>query len=444
MSGSFINNIPTQIISQFIRFKIESTLNLKPIQGMGRLPAPKPGHHYVLYIHVPFCERLCPYCSFNRFIYSEEKARNYFKSLREEFYLIQDLGYQFDSAYIGGGTPTILIDELVKTIDLARQLFSIPEFSCETNPNHLNETIISALEGRVDRLSVGVQSFNDALLRQMNRYEKYGSGSEILERIRRYNHRIPVLNADLIFNFPNQTKENLIEDVNKVIESGVTQCTFYPLMSAPSVEKSLRSLGEFSYDREAEFYEIIDQKLSGIYQPASAWTYTRQGKAMLDEYIVQYEEYVGAGSGSFSYLNGQLFVNTFSLNEYDQRIRSKEFPITATRKFKRLDQMQYRLMMSLFDQSLDMRKFKEDFGLPVEIALFKELAFMKMFGLINRDSNQNLKINPDHRYMLIVMMREFFAGVNSLRDQARQSLTPQERRLCEVEDFKMAYDPPHF
>ena len=151
---------------------------------MERLPAPKPGHGYVLYAHVPFCERLCTYCSFNRFLYKESWARDYFADLREEMRMAARLGYDFASLYVGGGTPTILVDELCETIDLARELFpSIREVSAETSPNHLCPELVEALSHRVQRLSVGVQSFDDRLLMQMDRYGKYGSGEEVFERV---------------------------------------------------------------------------------------------------------------------------------------------------------------------------------------------------------------------------------------------------------------------
>ena len=92
--------------------------------------------------------------------------------------MLKDLGYDFESLYIGGGTPTIMLDELCKTIDLARDNFNIKEVSSETNPNHLVQAATSMqLKGRVQRLSVGVQSFDNGLLKQMDRYDKYGSAA---------------------------------------------------------------------------------------------------------------------------------------------------------------------------------------------------------------------------------------------------------------------------
>jgi menaquinone C8-methyltransferase len=95
-----------------------------PAEG-AQLPAPAPGKTYLLYAHVPFCERLCTYCSFNRFLFDEDIATRYFADLREEMRIAAGLGYRFGSLYVGGGTPTILVDELCATIDLARELFHI-------------------------------------------------------------------------------------------------------------------------------------------------------------------------------------------------------------------------------------------------------------------------------------------------------------------------------
>ena len=82
-------------------------MNIKPCTEP-RIPGPNAGQRYMLYAHIPFCERLCPYCSFNRFPFSEKRAVPYFKNLRAELMMVKELGYDFDSLYIGGGTPTII------------------------------------------------------------------------------------------------------------------------------------------------------------------------------------------------------------------------------------------------------------------------------------------------------------------------------------------------
>jgi len=404
------------------------------------LPGPRPGREYLLYVHVPFCQRLCPYCSFNRFPFAEAPARRYFTHLRDEMRQVAALGYDFPSVYVGGGTPTILVDELVQTLDLARELFQVREVSSETNPNHLIPEVVDPLVERVQRLSVGVQSFDNRLLRQMDRLDKYGSGEEILERLQQVAGRFHSLNVDMIFNFPSQTRRSLRRDVEFLRRSGANQTTFYPLMTSPAVRRSLaRTVGRVSYGREHEYYQLLCDGLQGAFTPATAWTFSRTGGGMIDEYIVDFEEYVGIGSGAFSYLDGAIYANTFSLQEYAAAVAAGRSPATAGRRFARKEQMRYRLMMGLFGLTLDKASFRERFGVPIERGLWSELAFLRCAGAFAREDAAALTLTPTGRYLLVAMMREFFAGVNNFRDLARAALPPAERALlfgdgrCDVE-----------
>ena len=414
-----------------------------------RIPAPKPGQKYMLYLHVPFCTKLCPYCSFNRFPFSEQRAIPYFEALRREMRMVADLGYDFDSLYIGGGTPTVMIDELCATIDLARELFNVREVSSETNPNHLVEPVLEKLAGRVQRLSVGVQSFDDGLLRQMDRYDKYGSADEIVARIQLATPYFHSMNADMIFNFPAQTEDMLIHDVERIVESGCSQTTFYPLMASPAVERSLaRTVGKVDYDREQHFYEIIDDLLTGgpdpLFSHSSAWTFNRLESAgglggaddsavgaagMIDEYVVQYEEYPAIGSGGITYLGNSLYVNTFSLREYSEAIGSGRMSLMGRTDFNLHDRMRYRFLMQLFGLRLDKRQWERDFGISVENGLPAEMAFMKLADAFATDTPEELTLTPRGRYLVVAMMRQFFIGVNNLRDQARAALPGEEREL---------------
>lgn len=427
------------MLTAVVRQCTKSYLKLNPTDD-ARVPAPKPGQKYMLYMHVPFCERLCPYCSFNRFPFSEERARPYFENMRKEMRMLKDLGYDFDSVYIGGGTPTIMIDELCDTIDQARELFNIQEVSSETNPNHLIPSYLDKLQGRVQRLSVGVQSFDDGLLKQMDRYDKYGCGQEILERIQDASPYFVSMNADMIFNFPAQTEDILINDIERVIESGCTQTTFYPLMASPSVERSLaRTVGKVDYAREQKYYEIISELLTGgplhLFEHGSAWTFNKRNTsaagedAMIDEYVVDYEEYPAIGSGGITYLGSNLYVNTFSVKDYSKCIEAGHMSIMGKTTFSKRDRMRYRFMMQLFGLRLDKRQFKKDFGCSVEMGLPVEMAFMKASGAFATDNADELTLTPKGRYLLVVMMRQFFIGVNNLRDQARAALPGEEKEL---------------
>ncbi len=410
--------------------------------GEPSLPAPREGVEYLLYVHVPFCQRLCPYCSFNRFPFAEERAIPYFVRLREEMRMVADLGYRVRSMYVGGGTPTIMLDELTRTIDLARDLFPIEEVSSETNPNHLVEPYVSELVPRVQRFSVGVQSFDDSLLRQMERYDKYGSGEQILERLQAVAGRFHSLNVDMIFNFPSQTGEMLARDVDLLKDSGCNQTTFYPLMASPAVNRELaRTVGRVDYAREARFYDQLCAGLEGTFEHATAWTFSRTAGQMIDEYIVDYEEYVGIGSGAFSYLDGAIYVNTFSLRDYEKLVGSGRTSASGWRAFDARERMRYRFLMQLFGLRLDKREFRRDFGVDVARGLPMEMAYMRTVGAFDRDDADALTLTARGRYLLVAMMREFFVGVNQVRDQARSALSTEERDLLFGEGDTCATEP---
>ena len=428
-----------RLLTQVVRQCTNQYLKLRPTDET-RVPAPEPGKRYMLYAHVPFCERLCPYCSFNRFPFSEDRAKPYFENMRKEMRMLKDLGYDFESLYVGGGTPTIMIDELCETIDQARDMFSIKEVSSETNPNHLIPSYLDKLKGRVQRLSVGVQSFDDGLLKQMDRYDKYGSGDEIVARIQEASSYFVSMNADMIFNFPAQTEDILISDIERVVESGASQTTFYPLMASPSVERSLaRTVGKVDYQREQLFYQIIDELLCGGEKPlfthGSAWTFNRLDTAaaaedaMIDEYVVDYEEYPAIGSGGITYLGSNLYVNTFSVRDYNADIEAGRMSIIGKTTFSKRDRMRYRFMMQLFGGRLDKRAWFRDFECTVEAGLPVETAFMKLSGAFDKDTDDEITLTAKGRYLLVVMMRQFFIGVNNLRDQARAALPGEEKEL---------------
>ena len=307
----------------------------------------------------------------------------------------------------------------------------------------------------MQRLSVGVQSFDDGLLKQMDRYDKYGCGAEIIERIKYASPHFVSMNADMIFNFPAQTAEILISDIERVVESGASQTTFYPLMASPSVEKSLAAtVGKVDYNREKQFYEIICSLLTegenAPFEFGSAWTFNRkngyratcdsgaaagtsasaaENEAMIDEYVVNYEEYPAIGSGGITYLGHDLYVNTFSVNDYNAAIEAGNMSIMGKTSFTLRDRMRYRFMMQLFGLRLDKKAFERDFGVSVDLGLPAEMAFMRLNGAFATDNAEELTLTPKGRYLTVVMMRQFFIGVNGLRDQARAALQGEERQL---------------
>ena len=241
--------------------------------------------------------------------------------------------------------------------------------SCETSPNHLGDEMVEKLHDRVQRMSVGVQSFDDMLLDQMDRYSKYGCGEDIFEAVKATAGAFQSLNVDMIFNFPSQTDEMLLRDIALLKETGANQTTFYPLMASPETGKSLaHTIGRISYEKECRFYEILTDKLSQDFEPSSAWTFSKKGGGMIDEYIVDYDEYVGIGSGAVSFLDNRVYGNTFSLSAYHEAIDAGRLSVTTVGdEYSPRARRVYRFATELFGLSLDKKRFEQDFGMPVEV-----------------------------------------------------------------------------
>lgn len=373
----------------------------------------------LLYAHVPFCEELCPYCSFNRVVFREEPARAYFEALRKEIILYRDLGYEFSALYVGGGTPTVLIDELARTIALVRDTYHVREISVETNPNHLTEANVAVLkDAGVNRLSVGVQSFDDAILKATERYHKYGSGRMVAEGLRETQGRFDTLNVDMIFNFPAQTMEILEKDLSTLLELEVDQVTYYPLMvSSYTQDRMSRKLGTVNYERGGAYYEKIVDMLTPQYEATTAWCFSRN-RGMIDEYVVNFDEYAGLGSGSIGYLGGTVYANTFDIGEYIRRLREGALPVMAMRNFSMKERLRYDFLMKLFGLSLNLEEIKAKTGASMYSYLWPEMLFFTLIGGLKREGNL-LKLTKKGQYYWVLMMREFFIGVNNFRDYCR-------------------------
>ena len=380
----------------------------------------------LLYIHIPFCEKLCPYCSFHRVVFEDTLCRDYFHALRKEILLYREKGYDFRGLYVGGGTPTILIDELEKTIALARECFSIQEISVETNPNHLTDKNMTVLKrAGVSRLSIGVQSFDDGLLKEMGRYDKYGSGEVIAERLRQTLGLFATLNADMIFNFPSQTMAGLGRDLDILMETGADQITYYPLMVSDSTRGVInKTLGQVDYDREKQFYRRIVKRLTPAYRFSSAWCFSKtKTVSIIDEYIVDYDEYAGLGSGAIGYLDGKCYANTFDIQEYIAAVNRGEMPLLASSNFPLKDRIRYDFLMKLFGTKLDVPALRKKYSGRFYRYLWPDVLVFVLTG--------NLRYHPPCFYLTeqgcytwFIMMREFFIAVNNFRDFCRAKIMP--------------------
>jgi coproporphyrinogen III oxidase-like Fe-S oxidoreductase len=375
-----------------------------------------------LYVHVPFCEVLCPFCSFHRVRYNEAKTGRYFAALREEIRHYHAAGFRFGDVYVGGGTPTVNPDELLETLAVVRSLSPVRTISIETNPNHLDPAVLSHYaDAGVTRLSVGVQSFDDGLLARMERLEKYGSGAVIRERLAAARGIFPTLNVDMIFNLPGQTLAMLDRDIEILLGLDVDQVSFYPLMTASTARHKMeRTMGRADERLRHPMYErILDRLLSG-YRASSAWCFSR-GEGMFDEYIIDQDDYVGVGSGAFSYVGGTMYSTTFSLNHYCRRVEGGQSGITQRHPLGVKERMRYDFLVRLFGGELRRDYVAARYGRAFWLRMAPELAAMRLVGATRHDADA-IRLTRLGMYCWVLMMAEFFNAVNDVREQMREHI----------------------
>lgn len=422
--GKLMPNWMINLTDRIMQYYIDRYLNCDPVV-LDRPPEPQPGHQYLLYAHIPFCKTLCSYCTFHRFLFKEHKAREYFVNLRKEMDYVKALGYDFTSMYIGGGTTTILEDELIRTIEHARTLFpGIKEVSCETDPLQIATPTFRNLKGLVDRMSIGVQSFNDDILKMTERYDKFGSGALIYERLQEALELFPTTNVDMIFGFRGQDLEMLQRDMDLLVELNPRQITTYPLMVTSQTRKSVKQTIAAKGIELADQYAVIMNTLGNHYRQLTSWTFGRTHDEGFDEYVVDHDEYLGVGSGAFSFLGSSLYVNTFSLRRYNERIKEGKTGVERRRQFDKHAVLQYRLLLGLFSARLSRKYFREVHGVDLDKALFKEMLGLRIAGAIkdNPKDPDNLIVTDAGKFLGLVMMKAFYSGMDNVRAELRKPL----------------------
>ena len=421
-----------KIMTAILRQMAGKYTQLENIGNFIEVPPGDPSRQRMLYLHIPFCVVLCPFCSFHRLRYREERAKHYFEVLRKEIRLAHEAGFRFGEVYVGGGTPTVEPAELAKTIDLVRRLNPIRQVSIETNPDDLvPERLRSLRDAGVNRLSVGVQSLDDTLLEEMQRREKYGDGREIRTRLGEVQGMFDTLNVDLIFNLPHQTLDSVRNDIDILTrEIGVDQISCYPLMGADTTRKAMKKgMGHVTYRREKQFYYHILDRLPGDYRPSSAWCFSK-GPDTIDEYIIEHEDYVGLGSGAVSYYNGTLYAASFSTNRYMRLVEAGHSGITRYSRFDEFSRMRYSFLMSFFGLRVNKAAAEKRWGGGFEKTLWRDFAAFKLIGAIKED-DEHWYLTRKGMYLWVLMMREFFIAVSNFRDLMRlgisSELDPEDR-----------------
>lgn len=326
-----------------------------------------------IYIHIPFCKDICSYCDFCKMYKNKIFVKSYLDELEKEIKKY----YQTDiikTLYIGGGTPSSLnnieLKKLFKIIDIFK-LSKDYEFTFECNINDINEKLLLFLKNnKVNRLSIGVQSFNKNLLKMMNR--KCCNVKEKIEIAKKYFSNI---NVDLIYGINGETIDDVKTDLDNFLSLDITHISIYSLILEENTLLKVNNYVEISDEENRKMYDYIRKYLKkhGFSQYEIS-NFCKKGYFSKHNLIYWNNlEYYGFGLGASGFLNNIRYTNTRSLNNYlkgnyrveEYNVSLKEnmenFMILGLRKIKGVSKKDfYNRYNKKIDEVFNVEKLKEN------------------------------------------------------------------------------------
>jgi len=278
-----------------------------------------------LYIHIPFCDKICTYCDFRKEIASSDKKTKYIDALIKELNFYKDNFKSLKTIYIGGGTPSSLDLELLEKLFIALEAVidtkSLIEYSIETNPNDINKSFVSLISKyRINRVSMGVQTFNDIHLKLLNRTHKPKDVYKAVELLK--NNNIKKINIDMIFSIPTSNIDDLYNDLKHLQNLDITHISYYSLiLEEKTVLDYQIKQNKFSLldeETEALMYNIVLDKLNeqGFIQYEISNFQKNEDYSHHNLTYWTNKEYLGIGVGAHSLFNKQRLFNTNNLSKY--------------------------------------------------------------------------------------------------------------------------------
>lgn len=278
-----------------------------------------------IYIHIPFCEQICVYCDFHKEIATDKKKKMYINRLMKSIDHLNDDFSELKTIYIGGGTPSNLdnelLEKLLKSIKIKFDLSKVIEYTIEANPNDITKqkSKLFAKYG-INRVSLGVQSFDDQVLSSMNRSHQ---ADDIEKSIKCLKHAgIENISIDLIFGFNNQSLSQVSYDLEKVISLDIKHISYYALiLEEKSIMHFLVKQGKMRIvDEDLDYLmynKIIDTLKENGYKHYEISNFSLDGYDSMHNMLYWTQKsYLGLGSGAHSYVGDKRFFQSPNVQEY--------------------------------------------------------------------------------------------------------------------------------
>lgn len=347
-----------------------------------------------LYLHIPFCDQICPYCPYNKELYHPDSAAQYTSAVIKEIDAYADMMGKIPvtSFYIGGGTPTTMLRSGLA--EILGHIFKRLDMHCgihmESHPNHLDAANLDAVASLgVRYLSIGVEALQNRHLRTLKR--PYTVKDAVVAVDRAVDKGFECVNADIMFALPGQTYEEVEEAGHTLVGMNLDQVSAYPLFIFPYTQ-----MGKKNGARRLESAGVLRRKkmlgiLEGIFYGAgfertSSWAFTRKG---IPKYCsVTVPTYIGLGASGGSYLRDIFYLNTFSVDAYVNALNSAKSPIALSlelsERMQRLGWLYWRIYETRFAKA----SFAERFGESFDSAYGSFTRMLAFLGLLSERNGE--------------------------------------------------------
>lgn len=321
-----------------------------------------------LYIHIPFCNRICTYCDFNKVLINNQPVDGYLDALISELEAIESQSLR--TIFVGGGTPTALSEsQLSRLLSAVTDRFQVTEeFTFEANPDELTPGKLDVLKNYgVNRISLGVQTFNEDLLKVLGRshgYDDIFNAINHMEKIGLDNYSL-----DLMYNLPGETMQDLDDSLGHVRMLSPKHISWYSLIIEPhtvfynQIRKGRMKVDDD--DIEGRKYQHVIGGLEALGYPQYEISNFSQ-PVFESEHNKTYwknEPYYGAGAGSHGYIDNTRYYNIKPVNHYIQSMKDTGSVVKETLALDQKAQMEEEMFLGLrMNQGVDAARFKAKFG----------------------------------------------------------------------------------
>jgi oxygen-independent coproporphyrinogen-3 oxidase len=387
-----------------------------------------------LYLHVPFCKSLCPYCPYNRVKYNSALFTIYTSAVKQEIdlYASRMQNQAFSSLYIGGGTPTLNLSGLLSIIEyLKNRIGDVKGICVELHPGHMDVECLSALQDAgVSKVSIGVESTSDKYLRRIQRSHDRETAIAAVERVLRMGFES--INVDLMFALPGQTLAEWQIDVKTIVGLGVDQLSTYPLFTFPHAENENGKKGALRKTIRPPHHTIKSMltfsdkycELQGL-KRCAVWSWLKPCKSKFSS--VTRHHYIGFGPGAASFTGSGFHVNTFDVKSYASKL-PRERPIAAAMPVDLRLEKTYWLYWRIYELKISNRDFQKLFGAGETLEknfgnLLRVLVLMKLL----EKQDDGYRVTKTGAYWIHRLQNAYSLNyINRLWGACRREAWPEE------------------